>query len=108
MADRIKQADIEQPPIEKLIRRAIAERDAKLPSALIADGLPTLLPQNVFNLARERTPPKEQEILDLDLTELSKEVSAGRLASKAVFQAYAARAVLAQQLVRRLTWAALL
>jgi hypothetical protein len=88
------------PPVEELIARAVAERDAKLPSELFAVDLPSPLPRNVISLAHERTPAEERRILSFDLTGLAREIAAGRISSQAVFRAYAARAVLSQQLVR--------
>lgn len=88
-------------PVEELIGRAMADRDAKLNTALVVGDLPSPLPRNVFSLAHDRTAAGERRILSLNLTVLAQEIAAGDFTSEAVFRAYAARAVLAQQLVSR-------
>lgn len=82
-----------------LAQQVIARRDATLPPDLVAADLPSPAPSTVFDLVDARTSPEHKSILELDVVGLAGAISSGRLSSVETFEAYARRAVLAQQLV---------
>lgn len=85
-----------------LAQQVVASRDATLPPDVVATDLPSPAPLNVFDLVAARTSPEHKAILELDVVGLVDAIFIGRLTSVEVFEAYARRAALAQQLVSSL------
>ena len=90
----------DRPRWEAIAQKAQEYREATLAKIQPhVQGIPTLLPRNVFEALRSKLSSQEIEITELPLESLLKQLHDGRLSAVIVTKAFLRRAALAQRFV---------